>query len=323
MRAPHYFPMTTRTRRSKRALQEERLGWLMTIPGAVIVFSLIVFPVIWNVVLSLQQIRLIDLQSLQFFNFDANLDNFSRVVGVSAFWPAIRNTIVYAIGGTVLSIGLGMWAALVVRKPFRGRAAVRGFMLFPYVVPVVAATLVWQLMLNPTFGIINEWLTSDGGEPIRFLSSSSFTVELFGFSFDLPLALTMVILFEGWRYFPFAFLFILARLQAIPGELEEAAMVDGATISQRFRHIIMPELRGVISVLVLLRFIWTFNKFDDIFLLTGGEAGTEVITIQIIDWLNGRGEIGSAAALGLILAAILSVMLFIYIKFFYQEDESA
>ena len=307
---------------STLARKEERLGWLMTVPGALIVGALIVFPILWNIVLSLQQVRLIELQNLSFFSFDANLDNFSRVVGVSSFWPAIRNTIVYAIGGTVLSLALGLWAALVVRKPFRGRSAVRGLMLFPYVVPVVAAALVWQIMLNPTFGIINEWLTADGGEPVRFLSSTSYEMSIFGLSFSIPLALTVVILFEAWRYFPFAFLFILARLQAIPGEIDEAAMVDGATISQRFRYLIIPELVPVFSVLFLLRFIWTFNKFDDIFLLTGGEAGTEVITIQIIDWLNGRGEIGSAAALGLILAAILSVLLFVYVKFFYQEDES-
>jgi multiple sugar transport system permease protein len=309
-----------KTRRSTRAQREERLGWLLTIPGALIVFALILFPILWNIVLSLQQIRLIDLQSLNFLNFDINFDNFARVTGVSAFWPAIINTVVYAVFGTLLSVGVGLWAALVVRRPFRGRAAVRGFMLFPYVVPVVAATLVWQIMLNPTFGIINEWLTAGGGEPIRFLSSKSFTATILGISFDVPLALSVVILFEAWRYFPFAFLFILARLQAISGDLEDAAMVDGATISQRFRYIILPELRGVFSVLILLRFIWTFNKFDDIFLLTGGEAGTEVITIQIIDWLNGRGEIGSAAALGLILAGILSVMIFIYIKFFYREE---
>ncbi len=307
---------------SVRARKEERLGWLLTMPGALIVGALILFPILWNIVLSLQQIRLIELQNLSFFNFDANFDNFSRVVGVSSFWPAIRNTIVYAVGGTVLSLALGLWAALVVRKPFWGRPMVRGLMLFPYVVPVVAAALVWQIMLNPTFGIVNEWLTSDGGEPVRFLSSSSFEVSFLGLSFNLPLALSVVILFEAWRYFPFAFLFILARLQAMPGELEEAATVDGATITQRFRHVILPELRGVFSVLFLLRFIWTFNKFDDIFLLTGGEAGTEVITIQIIDWLNGRGEIGSAAALGLILAAILSVLLFIYIRFFYEEESA-
>ena len=86
-----------------------------------------------------------------------------------------------------------------------------------------------------------------------------------------------MIAFEAWRYFPFAFLFMLARLQAVPGELEEAARVDGATPTQRFRHILLPQLRPVIALLAVLRFIMTFNKFDDVYLLTGGGAGTEVV----------------------------------------------
>jgi multiple sugar transport system permease protein len=76
----------------------------------------------------------------------------------------------------------------------------------------------------------------------------------------------------------------------------------------------------VLAVLVLLRFIWTFNKFDDVFLLTGGGAGTEVITVKIIDWLTGRGNVGAAAALGMILALILIVLVVIYMKFFYKEE---
>jgi multiple sugar transport system permease protein len=82
----------------------------------------------------------------------------------------------------------------------------------------------------------------------------------------------------------------------------------------------MPALKPVLSVLFLLRFIWTFNKFDDIFLLTGGGAGTKVITVKIVDWLLGRGDVGAAAALGLILAAILGVVVGLYFKFFYVED---
>jgi multiple sugar transport system permease protein len=100
-------------------------------------------------------------------------------------------------------------------------------------------------------------------------------------------------------------------------------MVDGATISQRFVYVTLPGLWPVLSVLFLLRFIWTFNKFDDVYLLTGGGAGTEVITVKIIDWLTGRGNVGAAAALGIILALILSVVVFIYYKFFYVDEETA
>ena len=226
----------------------------------------------------------------------------------------------YALFGTILSIALGMWAALVVQKPFRGRSAVRGLLLFPYVAPVIAVTFVWTLMLNPTFGIINEWLRALGFEQVDFLNRENFVLNLLGWKVTLPLALTMVILFEAWRYFPFAFLFILARLQALPASLDEAAMVDGATMVQRFRYVTLPQMRGVLSVLFLLRFIWTFNKFDDIFLLTGGAAGTEVIPVAIVDFLRARADLGSAAALSILLALILAILMFVYFKWFFAEE---
>ena len=139
----------------------------------------------------------------------------------------------------------------------------------------------------------------------------------------LPLALSTVILFEVWRYFPFAYLFILARLQAIPKDLDEAAIVDGATPVQRFWYITLPQLKAVLAVLFLLRFIWTFNKFDDVFLLTGGAAGTKVITVQILDWLRGRGDVGAASMLSLILAGILVVLVALYFVFFFRSSQES
>jgi multiple sugar transport system permease protein len=309
-----------RARRLTLAQREQRLAWYFVAPAAVIVLSLVVFPVLWNAALSLQRVRLIELQNFSFFDFDAGLGNYSRVTGVRDFWETFRVTIMYTVFGTLLSLGLGVWAALVVKKAFIGRSVVRGFMLFPYVAPVIAVTFVWRLMLSTQFGIVNEWIRSGGGTQIDFLGSRDFTLSVFGWHLTLPLALSMVILFEAWRYFPFAFLFILARLQAMPDELDEAARVDGATLSQRFRYITLPQLRGVLSVLFLLRFIWTFNKFDDIFLLTGGAAGTKVVTVGIIEWLRARGDIGSAAALSIILAAVLILLLLVYFKWFYTEE---
>jgi multiple sugar transport system permease protein len=305
------------------AQREARLGWLLVTPAVIIVLILVVFPVGWNIMLSFQRVLVRDLQTVNFLSLDLSLDNYKRVIGVRDFWETLRTTLAYAFFGTTLSIAMGMWAALVVKKAFIGRSAVRGLMLFPYIAPVIAVTFLWRIMLNPQFGIVNEWLDAAGIQRMDFLGRRSFELGIFGWTLTLPVALTSVIIFEGWRYFPFAFLFILARLQAMPFELEEAAMVDGATISQRFRYVTMPQRRGVLSVLFLLRFIWTFNKFDDVYLLTGGSAGTEVITVKIVDWLRGRSDIGSAAALSIILAAVLLVLLGIYFKWFYEEEGDA
>jgi multiple sugar transport system permease protein len=312
-----------RTKRTGLAKREARLAYVLLAPAVIVVFGLVIFPVLWNIALSLQRIQLIDLQNVNLFDIDVTTRNFERVTSDRDFVDVIITTLIYTIGGTVLSIGVGLWAAMALRKAFRGRGLVRGMVLFPYVAPVVALTVVWKLMLNPTFGFTNEVLSAIGFQRIDFLGRRDFVLTVLGFDITVPLALSVVILFEVWRYFPFAFLFILARIQAMPFELEEAAMVDGATMWQRFRYVILPQLYGVLSVLVVLRFIWTFNKFDDIFLLTGGSGGTEVITVKIIDWLRGRADVGSAAALGLILAAILFVLLTIYFKWFFVEEEES
>jgi multiple sugar transport system permease protein len=294
------------------------------LPTVLVVGLLVIFPLIWNIALSFQDARLINIREVSIIGFDPTLNNYETVIGASDFWPVLRTTFIYTILGTILSIALGLWAALTLTKAFRGRALVRGLVLFPYVVPVIAAAFVWKIMLNPTFGIANVWLERLGFNAVDFLNTRSYDVSVFGiFSFGIPLALLTVIAFEGWRYFPFAFLFILAALQSASKDIEEAAVVDGATISQRFRYITLPALRPVIEVLFLLRFIWTFNKFDDVFLLTGGGSGTRVITVKVIDWLVGRGNVGAAAALGIVLALILIVLVLIYLKFYYREEGTA
>jgi multiple sugar transport system permease protein len=198
-------------------------------------------------------------------------------------------------------------------------------MLLPYVAPVVAVTFVWQIMLNPELGIVNAIGADLLGwkEPIPFLEQRTGTISIFGLDLEVPTALIVVTLYQAWRYFPFSFLFILARLQALPGELDEAARVDGATPLQRFWRITLPQLQGVIALLTVLRFIWTFNEFDDIYLLTQGGAGTEVVSVRVYNYLTGRGDIGAAAALSLVLALLLVALLFLYFRFFVGRVEGA
>ena len=160
------------------------------------------------------------------------------------FWRRCGPRSIYSVGGTALSIGLGLVAALALRGRSGAGRCVRASMLLPYVAPVVAVTFVWQIMLSPQFGIVNAsgtdllgWERADRlPQPARGDAQHPRPHS------TVPVALLTVIAFEAWRYFPFAFLFILARLQAVPGELDEAARVDGATPTQRFRHILLPQL---------------------------------------------------------------------------------
>ncbi|MFW5975939.1 MAG: carbohydrate ABC transporter permease, partial [Alkalispirochaetaceae bacterium] len=208
------------------------------------------------------------------FSFNFTLDNYRFVLGTSGFWEVLGITFLYTLLGTVSAIVLGLLAAQLVNAKFLGKGVLRGLLLFPYVAPVISVAFAWSFFLDPFSGTVNALLQRFGivDEGISFLSERFVTLSLLGAEVQFPLALSTVIAFQAWRYFPFAFLFILSRLQAIPGPLYESADVDGATPYQKFFMITVPQVAGVMGTLFLLRFMWTFNKFDDVFLLTGGAA---------------------------------------------------
>ena len=299
-----------RVRGRTLAARDARAGLTLISPTVAVVLIIVVIPIVWTVMLAFQRIRLINLRRQGIFG-RYTLDNFERVLTADGFWSSLGTTLIYTVGATVGSIAVGLVVALALRTRFPGRGLVRGAMLVPYVAPVVAVTFCWTTMLNPEFGLINAWgrelLGWDSGIP--FLSQTS-------------TALATVIAFEIWRYFPFAFLFVTARLGALPADLEEAARVDGATPWQRFRFVILPQLMPVLSVLLVLRFIFTFNKFDDVYLLTGGGSGTEVISVRVYEYLVSRGDLGAAAAQALVLAVALVVMMVIYLRAARRSEES-
>ncbi|HVD53206.1 MAG TPA: sugar ABC transporter permease [Propionibacteriaceae bacterium] len=314
---------TTKPKKRRTLTQRDaRLGlWLMS-PTLLIVVAIVIFPLLWSILLSFQRMRLIQIGRASFFE-PLTLANYQRVLGSSTFWTSLLTTFAYTFGSVVLAISLGVLAAMAVRQPFRGRTFVRAAYLLPYVAPVVAVTFIWRTMLNPQFGIVNIIGQNVLGwdEPIPFVSQAVGTWNLFGLEIPVPTALLTTIAFEGWRYFPFAFLFLIARLGAMSGEAEEAALVDGATPWQSFRFIVFPQLVPIIGLLAILRTIWTFNEFDDIFLLTGGAAGTGVASIQVYNYLTVQRNVGAAAAQSVIMALVLIVLLGIYVLVLRRRGE--
>ncbi len=298
------------------AQRDARFGQLLLAPTLVVVVAVVVVPILWTVVLAFQDLRLIDLRRRGLFGA-FTLDNFIAVFSSPGFWAALRTTLLFSVVGTVSSIGIGLAATLALRGAFRGRTFVRASMLLPYVAPVVAVTFVWQTMLSPQFGIVNAIGTEVFGwdDPIAFLSQRSADVTVLGIEFTVPVALLTVMTFEAWRYFPFAFLFLTARIQALPRDLEKAAQMDGATVSQRFRYVVFPQLLPTLALLAVLRFIFTFNEFDDVYLLTGGGAGTQVVSVRVYYLLTSRGDVGAASAQALVLALILVVLVGLYFRF--------
>jgi multiple sugar transport system permease protein len=293
-------------------------------PTVIVILVMVVLPVLWACLLAFQRVRLSGIRRLDVFGGDFTLRNFDLLFSSSQFLEVIKTTLLFSVLGTTGAIGLGLIAALLVRSSFRGRGLVRGVMLLPWVAPVVAIAFVWQVLLSPQLGFVNAVGTDVLGwnAPIPFLSQEHGNLSLFGLSVGVPTALLVVIAFESWRTFPFAFLFILARLQAVSPELEEAARVDGATPTQVFRHIVLPQLMPVIALLAALRFIFTFNEFDEVYLLTGGGAGTQVLATQVYAYLSARNDVGASAAVAMFMAAVLVVLLFFYLRVFAKREEA-
>ncbi|KAE9625108.1 transporter [Sedimentitalea sp. CY04] len=242
-------------------------------------------------------------------SFEFSSENFTRLFDSDEFWSVLWITLFYTVFGTLGALVMGLFAALLLNKSFRGQGFIRGLYLFPYVAPVIAVAFTWVTLFDPFSGSANALLLQMG------LSQSP--INFFG---ERPLALIMVTVFEIWRYFPLSFLFILARMQSIDTSMYEAADMDGASPFQKFWLLSIPQLLGILSVLFLLRFIWTFNKFDDIFLLTGGNAGTRTLTVNVYEQAFAISNIGAGAAVAVVILLCLLLFSFVFFRFISREE---
>ena len=242
-------------------------------------------------------------------NLEFTGENFARIFDGSEFWTVLWVTVFYTVFGTIGALLFGLFAALLLNKEFRGQGILRGLYLFPYVAPVIAVAFAWIILFDPFSGSANALLVQMG-----------VTNEAINFFGERPLALIMVTVFEIWRYFPLSFLFILARMQSIDTDMYEAADMDGASPFQKFWYLSVPQLLGILSVLFLLRFIWTFNKFDDIFLLTGGNAGTRTLTVNVYEQAFAVSNIGAGAAVAVVIFCCLLAFSFFFFRFISREE---
>jgi multiple sugar transport system permease protein len=301
-------------RRPRRPLtlsqREDLHGRLLVSPTVIVVLLFAVLPFLAVVLFAFLDVRLVDIPRLYIDNLVFTNENIAAVWHSPRFWSAATTTAVYAGASSAGAVLVGLAVALALRRPFRGRGLIRALVLVPYVLPVVAAATIWKTLLNPGYGLVNavgvEWL--GWAEPIAFLTTTSRDLG----PFEVPVALLCVIAFEVWKTFPLAFLFITARLQVVPEDIEEAAQIDGAGKTRIFRHLLLPELAGVMALLAVLRFLWSFQNFNDIYLLTGGAGGTEVLAVRVYSELVVRANIGTASATGLLMTGMLLVVVAVY-----------
>ena len=268
-----------------------------------VLLSLSIYPLIYSVSVSLQQETSAGIEW--------GFGNFARLASDNFFWTALAHTFVYAVAALACEFLLGLGLALLLNNQIRGRGLFRASLLVPMMLPSVVVAVVWRLLFNPNFGAINGTLKQLGidTENLTWIASPR-------------LALLSVIAVDVWQWTPFVFLVLLAGLQAIPQEPYEAALIDGSSRWQTFRHVTLPLLKPAILIVLLLRTMDLLRVFDQIFILTEGGPGfaTETISLYIYRTAFRFFDFGYAAAMSFVLLALTNIISVIYIRLLQAKE---
>ena len=289
----------------KHSRTERKLAAFLFAPACVVVLVVLMFPLLYNVWMSFHDVQLATIGEKAPFVF---FRNYRQVLRDMDFLASLKTSLVYTSTSGILTILWGLILALLFNKKFTGRTLLRSLILIPFVIPVISSTFVWRRILDIS-GIFNTCLMGTGfiSEPIAWLSQK-------------PYPFLMVVQFHVWRYSPLAMVMIIARLQAIPKELYDAANIDGAGTFASFRFVTFPQLRNLLLLILALRFIWTFNNFDDIYLLTSGSSGTMVLPVLTYEYSFGQYQLGLGAANAVVLMLILILFLVCYFLMFRHRN---
>jgi multiple sugar transport system permease protein len=282
------------------------VGWLLLAPSLVLLGGLVVFPVLYNIWLSL-----FDKHAFMPVQAFVGLKHYRYFASDPEFWASFYYGSVYAGVTMVLQLGVGVPAALLLNEGFRGRNLLRGVVLFPYMIPTIVAVILWKWLLNDSYGLVNHLLMSAGlvRAPVAWLGPDYIMASL--------------IVTSVWQFFPFVVVTYLARLQTIPPELYEAATVDGASAWRRFLHVTLPQTASVLFVIVLLRSIWMFTKFDTVWLMAGdGGVSRYIRTLPVYAYARSFTylQAGMGAALAVIMFAMLLAATAVYFRLFRSEE---
>lgn len=275
------------------------LGVLLIAPTVLILCAVIVYPLISAIYLSLFSIYTPTLKGSW-----VGLGNYAQVFGSSGFWSALGTTVTWTVGTLFLQIVFGVAMALLLNQNILFRSLARSLVLFPYFVSTVVAVLIWRWLFNDLYGILSHLLIQFGviDMPVDWLGK-------------MPNAMASVIFVGAWKFFPFVVIAVLARLQTIPEQLYEAATIDGAGVFGRFFDVTLPQLKEVLTIVILLRTIWDFKEFDLIYLLTGGGPVNNTRTLPLIVYQQafGLNQMGIAATYAVAMMLVMLAFMLIYL----------
>ncbi len=282
-------------RRSDRARDERRLGLLLCAPAVIAMLLVTLYPIVYAIVLSVQQI---DLRFPEEGGF-VGLDNYWSVLSSGLWWQGVFNTVVIAVVSVSIELVLGMILALVMHRAIFGRGMVRTAVLIPYGIVTVVAAFAWFFAFDPGSGFVN-------GLPLIADDKAWFGERFSSF--------VVIIMAEVWKTTPFMALLLLAGLATIDDGLYEAAKVDGATARQRFLRITLPLLKPALLVALLFRTLDAFRVFDSIFVMTRGSLDTESVSILGYNQLISRLNLGLGSAVSVLIFIMVLVVAFVFVR---------
>jgi multiple sugar transport system permease protein len=289
----------TPAKRRSRGLSERRLAAAMVSPSMILIAIVAAYPIGYAIWLSLHEysVRVAGLSRW------AGLRNYTNALQDSEFWAAVKTTFIFTGASVVLETLLGLAMALAMHSAFRGQGLLRTVVLVPWAVLTVVTAIMWQTIFEPSLGFVNSLLGAIG--------LPNDTVWLG----QEPQALIVMILADTWKTAPFMALLLLAGLQVIPGEIYEAAKVDGATAWQRFTRITLPLLKPALLVALIFRTLDALRIFDLPFVLTKGAHGTNTLSLISYETFQTNRILGLGSALAVLTFIIVMIVSFVYIRF--------
>ncbi|MFE3852900.1 carbohydrate ABC transporter permease [Streptomyces griseorubiginosus] len=277
----------------------DRGAWFLVLPALIPILVLSVGPLLYGILLAFTDAQSGRTRATQWIG---GL-NFQDLLHDTLFWESFRIGLVWAVGVTVPQFLLALGLALLLDQDLKLRWLARALAIIPWAMPEVVVGVMWRLVYNPDAGVLNETLRTFGlGDGRDWLSG-------------LSTALPAVIVVGVWAGMPQTTVTLLAGLQNTPRELHEAAAMDGAGAWRRFRTVTWPALRPVALAITALNFIWNFNSFALVYVLTSGGPGgrTRLPMLFAYEEAFRYGQFGYAAAMGLVMVAVVSLLLTLFL----------
>jgi len=280
--------------------RQRRLAWFLIVPAVLVVFLVIGYPLIQVLVYSVLKYKLDGVTPPSF----VGLGNYLFILTDSDFWHAVAVTLIFSVFSVTLEAVLGLTVAMVANSKFKGRSFLRIAILIPWAIPTVVSSKIWAWMFNDIYGVVNVLLTNLHLIPqkIAFLAT--------------PItAIPVIIAVDVWKTTPFMALLLLAGLGLIPGDLYEAAAIDGATAVKQFFSITLPLVMPTLLVALIFRTLDALRVFDIFYIMVGGQGNMATMAIYNQQWLVSFLDAGIGSAASVIILIIIMIFVILYTRF--------